>query len=220
MAGPGEPDILADAGDGDAPGQHVGRGFEPVPGKQQAQDEHDVEQDRRGGGGGEPVGRVEHPAHHRDDRHAQQVGQGQPGQQDRGVEQLRPRGVEARRYDQQHLGHEDFDDDREDRETEHQDGKDPVGKLHRLVAAVPLEPFREHRHKGGGKGALGGEAAEHVGEAERDDERFDHADRAQIVRHQDIAHEAENPARQGPERHDGGGAEQLHEPSPCDASGV
>ena len=197
----------------------MGRRLEPVPGKQQAEDQDDIEQDRGGGGGGEAVGRIEHPAHHCDDRHAQQVRQGQPGQQDRGIEQFRPAGAEARRNDQEHLRHEDFDDDGKHRQHQHQHGKDLIGEQHRLAPAPLLEPFGKQRHEGCGESPFGRQTPEHVGKTEGDDERLDHADRAQIVRQKDIARETEDAAGQGPDGYDGGGSKQLHCLPACDVSG-
>ena len=80
--------------------------------------------------------------------------------------------------------------------TEAEAGERVAGEALGVLAGLDL--LGEQRHEGEVEGALGEEAAEHVGQREGDEERLRHRAGAEEGRHQDVAQEPEDAAEHRP----------------------
>ena len=99
-------------------------------------DEHDVEQARREGRDGKAPERVEHARIERDQRHAEQKGERDTGQQDGEVEFRRVVG-KARREQQHQPRHDEFAKEGEGDEGKREPGKGLLGKGARPLPRRP-----------------------------------------------------------------------------------
>ena len=129
-----------------------------------------VEHDRDGRALDELAERVEHARQQRHQRHAQQVGHGDPRQQHGEIELLR---VGAKPGASPYISerHGDLGDDGDaSRITNTQAGHRLLGERARGLLALALEPLGEQRHEGRVEGALAEQPAEQIGEAEGDEE--------------------------------------------------
>ena len=194
---------LQDAGGEHAPAERVGRLVEQGRAPQHGRDQREVEQ--RGGDRRQreaPDG-VEHAAGHGGERDEQDVREGQ-AQQVGGERGAAVAGeAEARREgpDQQRRGqHADGGDAEQDRAERAGGGVDQRAQ----VRGAPFAGLDEHRHESLGESALGGQPAQEVGDAERDEEGVQ---RAVGVADEDedgrVAGVAEQPRQRGHRR--GGG---------------
>ena len=157
--------------------------------------------------------RVEHAGEQRHDRHAQQVGHGDAGEQHRQVEFLRAR-AEARRQAEHEERHGDLGQRRQEDEHEDETGQRLLCKHARGVAAFALQAPGEQRDERGVERALAEQAAEEVGKSERHKERVGHRAGAEGGRDQDVAGKAQHAAHHGQAADGGEGAIELHGPSP------
>ena len=181
----------------------------PDEDKQHA-DQDQVEQDRRGGRRDEAVERVQHAAEQRDQRHEQQIGEGDAREIDGEREFVGVVG-ETGRDDDHQPGHGDLDQNREDDQRTKQYGERLLGEGLGGAVALGLEAAREQRHEGGRQGALGGQPAEQVGEAEGDDEGLGDRPGAEHRGDQDVAHETQHAARHGVATDRGRETDQRHD---------
>jgi hypothetical protein len=141
----------------------------------------EVEDDGDGGALDELADRVEHPRQQGNQRHAQQVGHGDAGEQHREVELLRV-GADAGGEAVHQKRHGDLGENGERQDHEHQAGHRLLGELARGLLALALELLGEQRHESRVEGALAEQPPEQVGEAEGDEERVRHRARAQSPR--------------------------------------
>ncbi len=163
---------------------------------QQHGDHHDVERDRREGRHKEALLGVEDRRDQRGEH-----GEGDEGQREArvGLRQMigdrRPAEAPGERQHQpgrDDLGERDQDEQRA-REVRH--GL-PCEAARRPLALLGLR-LEIDRHEGRVQPALAEHAAEHVGQAEGDEEGVRHRPRAQRARDQDVAHEAEEARQHG-----------------------
>ncbi len=103
-------------------------------------------------------------------------------------------------------------DEHEEEQRREQDRHRVLGEALGVRLAVMRDHAGEQRHEGGGERALGEEAAEQVGQALRDEEGVGHGPGTEECRGQDIADEAEDPARHGVAADRRDRAQQSHEP--------
>ena len=182
--------------------------------EQQSRDHCDVEQDRRGGVDPEFVERIEDSAEQRGEADQHQIGDGDPRQFDCEGELLvrrmllreapgqapgeRPGGGEH------HRGHHG--------EEEEQHRERLLGKSQRggQLAIVLANLAVEHRDEGGSERSFGEEGAEHVGQAEGDEERVRREARADESRLERIADERQHAAGQGEPADRAEAAGELH----------
>ena len=164
------------------------------PADQQEGDHHHVHQDRRRRGQREAAERVQHAGEQRRQRDEEDVGKGDAPVLDREREALVA--GEAARHRQHQPGHGELAEQGEDDEHGGEAGERVAGEA--LGVLARLELLGEHRHEGEVEGALGEEAAEHVGQREGDQERLRHRAGAEEGRHQDVAQEPEDPAQHRP----------------------
>ena len=102
-----KPQKLREPRPGHRPGQSVARRPAERFDQQERGDQEQVQQDRRRGGCGKPVDRVQHTALQRDQRDEQQIGKGDPGELDGKPEFLRV-GAKAGCDDGHYRRHENF----------------------------------------------------------------------------------------------------------------
>ena len=179
-----------------------------VPGDDEDADEDDVEEHRRDRGREISMKGVEHPRHHRAERHADEVGE-HDGRQFDGQQQLVGIVREARRDrvpDDE--GHRQFHGDGQQQQHAEQDAEDLFGEFLGAGDAVRLDLLGEERHEGGVEGTLREQPPERIGELECRIEGFRHRPGAERGGHHHFAGEAEYAA-QHRARADGG--ELLHE---------
>jgi hypothetical protein len=158
-------------------------------------DEDEVEEDRRGGGGEEAPGGVQHARDEGRQRDEEDVGEGEAAVFDGEVEAFVTR--EARGHGVNERGHEDDAEDGEDRQDH--DHRGPCVLREAEGVLVRLHALGEHRHEGHVERPFGEEAAEEVREREGDQERLGHRAGAEEGRDQDIAGEAEDARQERPE---------------------
>ena len=213
-SGNGDDDHLQHPRRGDAPGEgnrghallDVANGDQP----EQHGDEHDVEQARGEGRHGKAPERVEHARIERDQRHAEQKGERDTGQQDGEVEFSRVVG-KARREQQHQPRHDEFAKEGEGDEGKREPGKGLLGKGARpLLAALAMKALGEERDEGSVERALREQAAEQVGDAEGDEEGVGDRPRAKHRGDQNVADEAEDAAPDGHGADGGEGAVKWH----------
>ena len=163
-------------------------------GHQHRGDQHNVHQDRRGGGRDEPPARVQQPRQQRRQRHEQNIRKADPpvdhGQGKAFVAR------KARRHRQDQPRHRDGGDHRHQQHDPEQPGEGVLGEPFRVVAGFQL--LGEDRHEGGVERPFGEEAAEHVGQREGDQIRLGHRAGAQERGDQDVAGEPHHAAGQRP----------------------
>ncbi len=188
---------LQQAGDGDAPGErHTGGILLARAGgdeTEQDRDEHDIEQARREGGGGEAPERVEQPGIERDPGHEDEIGQRDARQEDREPELVRIVG-EAGGEQQHEPRHGDLGQDYEGHEHEGEAGERQRGEVSRRLWALGVQALGEQRNEGRVEGAFGKQAPEHIGHAEADEEGIGHGGGAEHGGDQHVADEAEHAA--------------------------
>ena len=142
----------------------------------------------------EAAERVQHAGEQGGQRDEQDVGEGDAAVLDREREALVA--GEAAGHGEHQPGHGDQAD--EDEEDQHggEAGERVAGEALGVLAGLDL--LGEHRHEGEVEGALGEEAAEHVGQGEGDQEGLRHRAGAEEGGHQDVAREAEHAAEHRP----------------------
>ena len=173
----------------------MARGLEGAGEPEQADDQADVEQDRRRRRRGKALDTVENAGEQRHQGNEQQIGKGDPGECHRERELVRVGGKPGGEAAHQ-PGHGDFGEGSEDDEAPQQDTERLFGKRHRRRLALGLQAAGKQRHESEIESALGEQAAEQVGQFEGDEERVgDHAG-ADIAGDQNIAQESEHPRDQ------------------------
>ena len=187
-----------------------GRAAQAQPiGEPHGDGEHHIEQDLRRRGRSILPESAQHTGVKRHQRHADEIGKGDPRQQHREVEFLlvagKPEGDEG-----QHPGHRDLGQHRESQ----QHGEKPRQRLLRepLGDARPLsfQPVGEQRHEGRVERPFGKQPPEQVGDAECHNEGISNQAGAQHIGDELIAHESQHAA-DGREPADGGeGAVEGH----------
>jgi hypothetical protein len=141
------------------------------------------------------VQRVEHPCHHRSQRHADQVGEHDRRQFHcqrkfgRAIGEARRDGVA---YDERH---HQFHDDRQRQKDREQHAEDFLGEPFRARHAACLDLLGKKGHEGGVECPLREKPAKCVRKLERSIERFGHRACAQRRRHHHLTCESEYAAR-------------------------
>jgi hypothetical protein len=125
----------------------------------------EVEDDRDGRALDELADGIQHARQQSDQRHAQEVGHGDAGQQHGEVEFLRT-GAEAGGKAVHQERHGDLGDDGQRQDREHEAGERLFGEGARCLLALALELLGEQRHERRVEGTLAEQPAEQVGEAE------------------------------------------------------
>ena len=134
--------------------------------------------------------RVQHARDQRRQRDEQDIGKGDPAVGDRQLEALVA--GKARGHRQTSPGMKTMPSTEKTVRISAMPVKASRAKSERLLAGFEL--LGEHRHEGHVEGALGEEAAEHVGQREGDQEGLGHRPGAQIGGDQDVAGKAQNAA--------------------------
>ena len=218
---PDERGKLGDAADGGSPGEpdagrrRIGKA-EPEDGDQRG-DQHDVQERRSEGGGGEAAAGVEHAAVERHQRNEGEIGEGDAGEHHRQVELLRI-GRETGRQHEHEERHGDLDDRGDDKQRRQQAAQRLLSEAARFRLAVAFQRLGEQRHEGGIESALGEQTAEQVGEAEGDEEGIGDRPGAERGGDEHVAHEAEHAARCGGAADGDEVLQQRHGAKPARAS--
>ncbi len=158
-------------------------------GERERQDERQIEQDRRRGGGGETLQRIEDAAVERHQRDQQQIRKGDARELDREREASRIL-AEARRQHVDHRRREHQRDRQQHDLARQQQREDAVGEQRGALRAALLADAGIGRHEGGIEGALGEDGAEMVGQPQRHEKGVGHRAGAQHRRQNDVADEA------------------------------
>ncbi len=167
---------LQQAGHGNAPGKgqcrHALIGAARGDKDEQHGNEHHIQKRRREGRDRKAAKRVEDAAIKRNERHEDEKGKRDAGKQNRKCEFLRI-AREARRKKKHQPRHGDF--------REHGEGDQQNGKRRQSLACKCTRGFRvvvkalgEERNERGVEGAFGKEPADHIGDAERNEEGIGH----------------------------------------------
>ena len=206
-----QPEELHHARDRHRPGQDVARTLAAPQAAvaDRGDDQAGVEQDRRGGGGGEPAEGVLDARQQRHQGDEEQVGEGD-AREVAGERDLARHGGEAGGEGGNRPGHDDFHQQHHGEQHQGQPRKHGVGEALGLGLALALELAREQRHEGGGERAFGEQVAEQVGEAEGDEERVGLGSRAEHPGEQDVADEPGDAADQGETADGGDGTVKAH----------
>ena len=156
-------------------------------------DQDKIEDDGGRSGRAEFAERVQNPGRERDERHADEVGEGDARQEHCEPELLRI-GAEAGRDRLDEIGHEDFGGDHGGGDAHEQDGERFLREAPRTFPAFTAKTLREKRHEGRIERAFGEKRPEQVGEAERHEKGVGHPARAHDGGQQHVAGKSEDPA--------------------------
>ena len=200
---------MHDARDEHRPGQHQDRRVEIGREPQRAADEADIEQDRREGRHPELVVGVEDARRDRHQRDEENVRRGDLQQPHGEIELLRVLGEAGRAdIDQDRRG--DDADQRHREQDQRQHGGDVIDQQFGFVVPAPVTVFAENRHERLRERALGEQAAQQVGQLERDEKRIRRRARAEDPRDQHIAHKGEDARKQCQAADGGEGFKEVH----------
>ncbi len=157
----------------------------------------------------EALERIEDARLQRHQRDEQQVGEGDARELDRQTERL---GIvaQAGRQCGHDVGHEDDHQRRERQQDRNQRRLRLARELQRRRPAAIVQRAGEQRHEGLVEGALGEQAAEEVGQLERDEEGVGHRPGAGDGGDHHVAGEAGDAAQQGEAADRGDGAGEAH----------
>ena len=171
--------------------------------------QREIQQHRRGGRDGELAMRVQNTADHGAERHHEQIGHGDLGQQDRQLENVRL--THKPRPQQIHQPrHHQLRPDDQDQHGRHQHGGDIPGEFLGIGQALAFQLAGIERHEGGVESPLGENPAEEIGKLERRQEGVGDGACPQRPRQKDLAHKTEKPAAQGHDADNGRGSQKTH----------
>ena len=152
---------------------------------------------------------VEHAAGERNQRHEENVGEGDACQGDGQGELLGVVG-KARRGDideQRGSGHAEQGHRQHDQE---QEAHHPVHQLPGFIGTAPVPVFPENRNKGLRESAFRKQAAEQVGQPESNEKGVGQQSGAEGARDHEVADEPENTRQQGHAADGGEGLQEVH----------
>jgi hypothetical protein len=152
---------------------------------------------------------MKQPRRERRERDEEDVREADPQHRHRERELVRVPG-EARGDQVDQDGRGDHADHGDDEEREREDAHDSRGEEPRRVLALFLAPLAQHRDEGLRERALGEEAPQQVGDAERDEERVRRGAGAEVDRDQGVAQEPGDPRQQGHAAHRRRHPQQIH----------
>jgi len=178
-------------------------------GEQNRDAQHEIEHDRRRGGGCVAIHRIQQARKQRNERHADEIGESDPRQRRREGELV---GVirEAESENDNQPRHRDLRDRGDEKQHGNQARHGLLRERVRGFLAIRLEALGKERHEGRIEGALGEQSAEQVRDSEGDDERIRDRARAEHRGDQDVADKAEDAAHHGESADRREGAVELH----------
>ena len=204
-----KPRQLHHAGPGNPPGQGVTGAFQHRRQQQDGADQAQVEQNGRGGGGGEAPQGIEHPGHQRYQGNEQQVGKGDPGQGHRQIELFRI--IDKAGGESDHgPRHGQFDDDDEDQQGPHQDAERLFGEGVGLFLVAVFHQAGVNGHEGQVERPFGEQAAKQVGKLEGDKKGIGHGTGAEDGGDQYVPDEPQEAADHGGAANGGDGTQKNH----------
>jgi hypothetical protein len=177
--------------------------------EQQGCDQKYIEQRSTRGIGGETIHRVQHPAKKRNQRNEQQIRK-RDARQTHHEAKLRRVSLETGRYQMKDGHRGDLARHHEQAQRHQQDRKRIAREDQRRRPAFAREGARKHRHESLGKGALGEQRAEQVGQAQGDEERIAERAGAEHRRGEYLARKAKHAADHGIATNSDRGPKQAH----------
>ena len=172
-----------------------------------AADQGQVEDDRGRSKGREPTHAVEQAAEQCRDRNQQQVWEGDTGQINGRLKLLWLIDKAGGQYRYQCWHEQQAEQDEGDQEGNH----DRHGAFcHGFPGffSLDLDLFRDHGHEGGAERTLGKQAAEEIGQFQRDEKGIGHGSSPEDHCRQQVTGKAENPAEHGQAANSGNGTRQ------------